>query len=245
MADPLPPALVLLHGFTNTGDSWAPVIRRLGQRYRPLAPDIRGHGAASQAEPATLAAVIADIAALAPAEFELCGYSMGGRIALHVALALPDRVKRLTLIGASPGLTDPAERVARLAADAALADRLEAMTIEQFADEWARTPVLAGLPPAVAATARSDRLRNTPEGLARALRGLGTGALPSAWDRLGELDMPVVLVSGERDAKFGAIAVEMAARIPAASVAVVRAAGHAAHLESPAAVAELLSVTPR
>ena len=66
--------------------------------------------------------------------------------------------------------------------------------------------MLAGQPPDVAAAAHADRLRNTPAGLARALRGLGTGALPSLWDRLGELPMPVTLVVGERDEKFRAIA---------------------------------------
>ena len=118
---------------------------------------------------------------------------MGGRIALHAALApaLAPRVERLVLIGASPGIADPAERAERRAADERLADEIERMTIEEFAHRWAQTPVLAGQPPAVAAAVHADRLRNTPAGLAGALRGLGTGALPSLWDRLAELRAPV------------------------------------------------------
>ena len=231
-------ALVLLHGFTNTGASWAPVIARLPESYRPVAPDIRGHGAASEAQPVTLEAVIGDIARATDApRFSLAGYSMGGRIALHAALALGDRVERLALIGASPGIADPVERAQRRAADEALADSVERSEIDAFAQRWAATPVLAGISDDVAAAAFEDRLRSTPAGLARALRGLGTGALPSLWDRLEELTLPVRLIVGERDQKFRAIAERMAARLPAATVTVIPGAGHAAHLEKPELVA--------
>ena len=238
---------MLLHGFTNTGACWQPVLSAgAGERYRPVAPDIRGHGTASARVPVTLDAVLGDIAALAPGgpdgrdRFTLAGYSMGGRIALHAALAMPDRIDRLVLIGASPGLADPAEREARLRADEQLASEFESSTIDELASRWARIPVLAGLPPAAAAIAHADRLRNTPAGLARALRGLGTAALPSLWGRLGELRIPVTIVAGERDLKFIAIAAEMRALIPAADVSVIPGAGHAAHLENPAAVAAVV-----
>jgi 2-succinyl-6-hydroxy-2,4-cyclohexadiene-1-carboxylate synthase len=235
------PTVVMLHGFTHTGHSWEPVIAARGERYRAIAPDLRGHGSESDAAPVTLEAVIGDLAALAPRTFVLAGYSMGGRIALHAALALRDRVKRLVLIGASAGIAEPAERDARRADDERLADEIEAGSIERFADRWAATPVLAGQAAQVAQAARADRLRNTPAGLARALRGLGTGALPPLWDRLGELAMPVTLVVGERDAKFRALAAKMAPAIPGAEVVVVRGVGHAVHLEAPAEIAELLA----
>jgi 2-succinyl-6-hydroxy-2,4-cyclohexadiene-1-carboxylate synthase len=236
----LVPEIVFLHGFSNTGASWAPVIAGLGERYRPTAPDIRGHGSRADVEPVTLAAVLQDLAGTAPDRFTLCGYSQGGRIALHAALALPTRVQRLVLIGASPGLADDVARAERRAADERLADELVEMSIEQFAARWATTPVLAGLEADVAAAAHEDRLRNTPEGLARALRGLGTGALPPTWDRLGELRMPVVLMAGERDTKFIALAREMASRIPNSEVVTVPGAGHAVHLERPHAVVSAL-----
>ncbi len=230
-------ALVLLHGFTHTGASWQAVIDLLAESYRPLTPDIRGHGSASAREPVSLPAVIGDIEALAPPRFALAGYSMGGRIALHVALALAPRVRRLVLIGASPGLADPELRAARRAEDERLAAEIERLTIDEFARRWARTPVLAGLPAGVAAAVNEDRLRSTPAGLARALRGLGTGALPSLWERLGELAVPVTLLAGERDAKFTAIAREMARAIPSAGLEIVPGAGHAVHLQAPARVA--------
>jgi 2-succinyl-6-hydroxy-2,4-cyclohexadiene-1-carboxylate synthase len=238
------PVLVLLHGFTNSGASWQPVISGLGQRYRALAPDIRGHASASAADPVTLDAVLGDIANLTDGEFTLVGYSQGGRIALHAALAMPDRVRRLVLIGASPGLADEPERTARSLADERLAERVEAMTIEEFATEWAQSPVLSGVAPDVAAAAYVDRLRSTPTGLAAALRGLGTGALPSLWERLPELRMPVTVIAGERDTKFTAIAYEMAELVPDATVMIVLGAGHAVHLERPEAIIEALLDVP-
>jgi pimeloyl-ACP methyl ester carboxylesterase len=93
----------------------------------------------------------------------------------------------------------------------------------------------------VRSAADADRRRNTPAGLASALRGLGTAALPSVWERLGELSMPVTLIAGERDGKFRAIAEEMATAIPDAEVVVVGGAGHAVHLEAPAHVARIIA----
>jgi 2-succinyl-6-hydroxy-2,4-cyclohexadiene-1-carboxylate synthase len=235
--------VVLLHGFTHTGASWDPVLAALGESYRALAPDIRGHGSASEREPVTLAAVIEDVAELAPARFTLVGYSMGGRLALHAALApaLGARIDHLVLIGASPGIADRAERDARRADDDVLAAQVERMTIEQFAERWAQTPVLGGQPPAVAAAVHADRLRSRPAGLARALRGLGTGALPSLWNRLPEIRAPTTLIAGERDDKFTAIATEMSCGLREAQVAPIPGAGHAVHLEAPAVVAALIS----
>jgi 2-succinyl-6-hydroxy-2,4-cyclohexadiene-1-carboxylate synthase len=235
------PNLVLLHGFTHTGRSWDRVVAALGERYRALAPDIRGHGDASARRPVTPGAVLADLEALEAPRFTLAGYSMGGRIALHAALAMPDRVERLLLIGASPGLADASERAARRKADERLADELEQLPISELARRWAATPVLAGQPPQVLAAAHADRLRSTPAGLAAALRGLGTGALDPVWDRLGELAMPVTLLVGERDEKFTAIGERMAASMPRARLERAAGAGHAVHLEAPELVAAAIA----
>jgi 2-succinyl-6-hydroxy-2,4-cyclohexadiene-1-carboxylate synthase len=236
----MPTELVLLHGFTQTGRSWAPVAAALGERYRCFAPDLPGHGDASTRRPASFGAVTAYLAALKTERFVLCGYSMGGRLALHAALGLPSRVERLVLIGASPGIADPAERAARRTTDEVLADRIEAGGLEAFVDEWGELPLFASQPRGVAQAAREDRLRNTAEGLAAALCGMGTGVMEPLWERLGELSMPVTLVAGEHDEKFRAIAEQMARAIPHPSLIVVQGAGHAAHLERPGYVADIL-----
>ncbi|MDO8212895.1 2-succinyl-6-hydroxy-2,4-cyclohexadiene-1-carboxylate synthase [Conexibacter sp. CPCC 206217] len=237
-----PPTIVLLHGFTQTGRSWDPVVAAMGERYRALAPDLRGHGSAADARPVDFGAIEADVLALAPRRLALAGYSMGGRIALDLALS-PEgigRIDRLTLIGASPGLRTAGERAARRAADEILADRIEAEGVEAFARRWAAQPLFADQPPAVAAAAHAERLRSTPAGLAASLRGVGTGAMEPLWERLGELRVPVTLIAGERDAKFRALAEQMAALIPDATLHVVAGAGHAVQLEQPEAVAALL-----
>jgi pimeloyl-ACP methyl ester carboxylesterase len=111
------------------------------------------------------------------------------------------------------------------------------LDIEAFAREWGAQPLFAGQPPRVAAGAHADRLRNTPAGLAAALRGLGTGAMEPLWDRLPELTIPVTLIVGERDEKFRALASAMLERLPNAALTVIEGAGHAAQLEDPATVA--------
>jgi 2-succinyl-6-hydroxy-2,4-cyclohexadiene-1-carboxylate synthase len=236
----MPADLVLLHGFTQTGRSWQPVLHALAARYRAVAPDLPGHGEFAERRPASFAACDAYLRVVAGERFTLGGYSMGGRVALHAALSLGARAERLVLIGASPGLASAEERAARAADDAALADRIEAIGLEAFVREWAAQPLFDGMPRGVAEIASEDRLRNTASGLAAALRGLGTGVMPSLWERLGELAMPVDLVVGERDAKFRAIAERMEGELPDARLHVVPGAGHAVHLEAPEAVAEIL-----
>ena len=232
--------IVLLHGFTQTGASWAPVIAALGERYRALNLDLPGHGMAGERRPISFEDCVADLTALPPERFALCGYSLGGRVALRAALDLPDRIERLTLISASPGIADDTARAERREEDEALAAELESMSIEDFASRWAAQPLFEDQPPDVAATAHADRLRNDPSALATALRGLGSGTMEPLHDRLAELTIPVTLVAGERDTKYLTIAEEMAASIPRAELAVVPGAGHAAHLERPEEVAALL-----
>jgi 2-succinyl-6-hydroxy-2,4-cyclohexadiene-1-carboxylate synthase len=227
-------AVVLLHGFTQTRQSWRRTIA--AGRYRAIAPDLPGHGQAGE-RLASFPACAAYVRALADGPCTLVGYSMGGRIALYAALTFPGLVESLVLVGASPGIEDAAEREARRQADADLADRIEAIGVEAFAEEWGAQPLFAGQDARVSAAAHADRLRNTAGGLAAALRGLGTGVMEPLWGRLGELRMPVTLVVGQRDAKFRAIAERMAPAISGSRIELVAGAGHAVQLERPEAVA--------
>jgi 2-succinyl-6-hydroxy-2,4-cyclohexadiene-1-carboxylate synthase len=232
--------LVLLHGFTQTRASWRPVLAALGGRYKAFAPDLPGHGDFA-GRPASFPGCDAYLRAATRGPFVLAGYSMGGRVALHAALSLGPRLTRLVLVGATPGLADPAERAARRRDDDALADRIEAIGVEAFVREWGAQPLFDGLPRGVAEQADADRRRNTAAGLAAALRGLGTGVMPSLWDRLRELTLPVTLVVGERDEKFRAVAERMASGLPDARLVVVPRAGHPVHLEAPDEVAAAIA----
>ena len=234
--------VVLLHGFAGTGRGWDPVVARLdAERYTALAPDQRGHGERAGARPITFDAVAQDVLDLAPDRFALCGYSMGGRIALHVALAAPERITRLTLVATTAGIEDELERARRRAADAELARAIEEDGLEDFAERWLAQPLFADDPPAAQTLARADIVRNDPAGLAAALRGIGTGAMTPLWDRLGELDLPAVVLAGQRDAKFRSLGERLAAELPQGAFLLARGAGHALPRVAPDAVAAAIS----
>jgi 2-succinyl-6-hydroxy-2,4-cyclohexadiene-1-carboxylate synthase len=237
----MPATVVLLHGFAGTGRAWDPVIARLdAERYTALAPDLRGHGAQSGARPVSFDAVSADVLAAAPQRFVLCGYSMGGRIALHVALAAPERIERLALVATTAGIDDAEERAARRDADERLAAFADEATIEAFADRWMAQPLFAGTPPPAAALWREDLLRNDPRGLAAVLRGLGTGAMAPLWDRLPTLSMPATVLAGAGDPKYVALGERVADALPHAELVVVARAGHGLPREAPGSVASAL-----
>jgi 2-succinyl-6-hydroxy-2,4-cyclohexadiene-1-carboxylate synthase len=237
----VPETLVLLHGFGGTHRAWDGVVARLGpERYRPLALDLPGHGAAATHPwPITFEACVQAVLDAAPQSFALCGYSLGGRIALQVALAAPQRVTRLVAISANPGLEEPAERADRLAADERIAKRLESEPFEQWIESWRSQPLFAEDPPEVVELARADQRRNEPLALAAAMRGLSVGAMEPLWERLGELTMPVELVVGERDRKFVALAELALPLLPRGSLTVL-GGGHALPLEDAAVVAATL-----
>ena len=142
------PPLVLLHGFTGSTESWAPVRAALAGRFTTIAVDLPGHGrSTSPADPAryALARFAGDLArvldALGIERTVLLGYSLGGRAALRFALERPERLVALVLESASPGIAKPAERAARLVADGVLADEIERDGITAFVDRWERLPL--------------------------------------------------------------------------------------------------------
>jgi len=222
--------LVLVHGFTQTGASWRPVRTLFESAGHDVdTPDAPGHGDRA-AEPADLWRG-AEVLAAGRARSTWVGYSMGGRLALHIALAHPPCVERLVLVGTSPGLAGEPERAARRAADEALAGRVLEIGVAPFLDEWLAQPLFASLPPEAAD--KDARLANTADGLAASLRLASTGAQDSLWDRLGEITVPTLLVVGGNDGKFRDLAFAMAQRLPQAAVVELGGCGHACHLEAP------------
>jgi 2-succinyl-6-hydroxy-2,4-cyclohexadiene-1-carboxylate synthase len=222
--------LVLVHGFTQTRSSWSTIAGELSQDgYSVVTVDAPGHG-----EAADLRLNLADAATLLGNTGERAtyiGYSMGGRLALHLAVARPDLVDRLVLVSSTAGIDDDVERASRRAEDERRAIEIEQSGVAAFLDRWLATPLFANLPPNAAQL--SARLENTEAGLASSLRLAGTGAQDSLWPRLRSLSMPVLVVAGALDVKFTTIAERMAAQIPDATLAVVADAGHVVHLEQP------------
>jgi 2-succinyl-6-hydroxy-2,4-cyclohexadiene-1-carboxylate synthase len=145
------------------------------------------------------------------------------------------------LESASPGLETDDERTARRTSDEELAKRLETEGIEAFVDHWEAHPLFESqktLPAEVRRAHRAGRLRNDARSLAAALRGLGTGALPSYWNALETCRVPTLLVVGELDSAYVEIGRRMQERMPAARLVVVPGAGHTVHLERPDAWVE-------
>lgn len=243
-----PDPLVLLHGFAGTGAMWDAVRAALPPQLQAVttAPDLPGHGAASAVRPVSFAACVRAVLEHAPPRFALGGYSQGGRIALHVALAAPARVTRLHLIATTAGIEDDAERAARAAADRRLALTIQRDGLAAFAAAWTTQPLFAGDPPQARAAQAADIARCTPDGLAAALRGIGTGEMRPLWPRLQELTMPTTVVAGARDARYTALAQRLAAALPDARLTIVPGAGHGLPREAPDALAAAMmaSISP-
>lgn len=236
-----PRPAVLLHGFTQTSTSWGPLLPYLSGIPLVL-PDLPGHGGAAGVE-ADLWTTADLLSRLVQEPATWVGYSMGGRTALHVALAHPDLVSGLVLVSATAGIEDEAERERRRVSDESLARRAETEGLEAFLEWWLSQPLFATLPPGRAD--RQGRLTNKVTGLASSLRLAGTGRQSPLWDRLAELgrrDLPVLCVAGQLDTKYCATARALAEGIGrSASTLIIDGAGHACHLERPELVGPALA----
>jgi len=232
---------LLVHGFAGTAGSWDLFTNHLDrQRYRPVAVDLRGHGQNGGQRPITFETCIDDLLVAAPASFTLVGYSLGGRLALQLALAAPQRIERLVLISTSAGIEDDAARAARLESDLALADRLDRLSIEQFASEWLAGPLFVEDSEEAQDRARTEIEKNSPANLACALRGLSVGEMEPLWERLGEISAPTTVVAGETDETYVALAKQMSSAIADSELQIIQGAGHALPRNASEQLASLL-----
>ncbi len=246
--NPASPPTLFLHGFMGTGADWLDAAGRFAGRSFCILPDLPGHGANPHLPDAPLnfdvlaEGVIDLLDRQKLARVNLVGYSMGGRIALYTALQRPERVAALVLEGANPGLSAAPERRARAQADAARAQAMLSEGMDAFVEGWYELGLFASLHrhPRLLAQVKAKRKKNDPRMAARVIQELSPGRLPSLWDRLSELTMPVLLLAGELDAKYAALVSKMAAKIPGARVAIIPDAGHNTHLENPAAFAAVV-----
>jgi len=239
------PPLLLLHGFLGGAEGWDPaLLTPLGAERPLLALDLPGHGPVHTTEepvpgnfPVGLPSLLAQIDRALPASpFDLLGYSMGARLALHVALARPQQVRRLILESGSPGIENPKEREARIRLDEERAQMLEREGLLPFLDHWDAQPLFssrARLSTRAAERLRATRLENSPHSLAQALRALSPGRLPPLWTALPSLTHPTLLLAGELDARFVRTQRAMQALLPNAELRVVAGVGHTVHLEAP------------
>lgn len=234
--------LVFLHGFTQTHHHWHRGARTIAKTFGSYPSltfvDLPGHGLSTD-DDSGIEQVATSLPSLAgPGTW--IGYSMGGRHALLVASTGAPEIERLVLIGATAGIDDGTDRADRAALDARRADHIESVGVETFLAEWLAAPMFAGLPDDPAGL--HQRRRNTPAGLAHSLRTAGSGAQPSIWHGLDEIDVPTLVLAGDHDAKFTAIGRAMVERLPHATFVAIPDAGHAAQIEQPADVASVIAI---
>jgi len=243
------PPVTLLHGFTQSGRSWRELISRTPEGWKWIVPDLRGHGGTQTPRGAacSMDACTADLEALwdhlGVERTHLVGYSMGGRLALHVAARRPERVLSLLTIGAHAGLEEDA-RAGRRQGDEGLAERIERDGVEAFVSYWGSLPLFAGLErrgPAYVSEVRAERLQNHAAGLACSLRGMGAGVMEPLWDELAGATFPCTFVAGQLDHGYVASARRLAATVRNGRAEVVLRAGHPVHQERPDAFARVLA----
>ena len=242
------PAVLFLHGFMGSSADWRDVITALEARTYCIAVDLPGHGASLGLAPeaytidGTARAVICTLDEFGIERPVIAGYSMGGRLALYLALRYPERCSGLFLESTSPGLERAEERTARREADEEKAKRLESRDFEAFLEDWYRQPIFASLARDAKLLRRTieARRRNDPAELARSLRRMGTGSQPSLWGELERLAVPALSVAGVLDLKYARLSSRMAVLSPWIESVVVPKAGHTVHAEAPALYISLL-----
>lgn len=239
--------VVLLHGFMGRAADWEPVAQRLGERWRVIGMDLPGHGRSVGLPDAcytlsgAVEAVAATLDALGVSRTALVGYSMGGRVAYHVAMATPGRLSALVVESAHPGLGSEPARRERRRMDALRAGQI-ATDPRGFLEQWYTAPFFGGVAddPAVRAALIEHRLRGASDEWGRALVGLGTGTQEPVGERLGSLGVPTLLVTGERDDRYITLLAALASRT-GFPLHVEPGAGHAVHVERPGAFAAVVA----
>ena len=223
--------IVFTPGFMQPASAWEAVSAQLGERYSSVLLDHREHsfeGRVGELAEAGRGAV-------------LCGYSLGGRLALHAALRDPGAYAGLVTVGTSAGMEEPVTRAERARTDEKLASWMETQPIESIVDIWERQPLFADQSDALVEAQRPGRLAQDPRSLALILRTAGQGVLDPVWHRLTTLELPVLAMAGDRDRRYGDAARRIAREVPDGRAEIVEHAGHAPQLQQPDAVARVLT----
>jgi len=236
--------LLLIHGFTGSAASWAPLLPQLARDHRVLTVELLGHGESDAPDAGRHAVerqavdliLILDRVGAAPAD--VLGYSLGARVALRLAIESPSSVRRLVLESPSAGVADPAARAARQDADDRWIEQLEREDMDGFVRDWAAQPIFASQ-----AHLAPERRANRPHGLATSLRGAGQGVMTPLHERLRAIAAPTLVVSGRLDPTGSLRAAEVARGIPGAIHEIIDDAGHTPHLETPARFLQLVTIT--
>ena len=243
--------IIGLHGFTGDGSTMAPLIEAVRDGRPAILVDLIGHGASQSPEhlehygmASVVDQVLSVIGPHEPGTVHLVGYSLGGRVALSMAARAPWYFASVTLLSATAGLAEPAERSERHDADLAQADQLEAIGVDAFIDQWLDLDLFRPYVQRLSANdlerTKAQRCSSTAIGLANSLRGTGTGAMPPLWAVLASVRSPLLAIAGALDEKYAALATRMADLANSGRAEIIEGAGHVVHIENLVEVASIV-----
>jgi 2-succinyl-6-hydroxy-2,4-cyclohexadiene-1-carboxylate synthase len=235
--------IILLHGFTGSANDWKDVASNLDKRFNKIAFDLIGHGKSSSPTDIKFYKIDSIIEQIEEVirhvglkEVILCGYSMGGRVALSFAVSKPNIIKGLILESSSGGIKNKNEREKRKISDEELASFINNNPIEDFATKWLDQEIFGTIrrfSNKKIKLIKEEKMKNSRTGLANSLRGFGTGVMPYLGSELIKLKIPTLLISGGLDDKFTQINQSLSKLFPSAKHKIISTAGHNTHLEEP------------
>ncbi|MBN1211111.1 MAG: 2-succinyl-6-hydroxy-2,4-cyclohexadiene-1-carboxylate synthase [candidate division Zixibacteria bacterium] len=235
------PVILLLHGFLGGKDDWTEITDRLCENFLTVTVDLPGHGYTQvngidkyYTMPSCAWGMINFLDQLKIKKCHLVGYSMGGRLALYLAVNYPVRFDKIIIESSSPGLKTAVESKARIKSDKILSRRLETENFEDFLNDWYRQPLFESMPKDTRFKKLfKKRLKSDPLLLAKSLRQMGTGAQPSLWAELVKIQAPILFIAGDKDEKFKALAYAMSDLCKRAEISIINNCGHNVHFEKP------------
>ncbi|MBI1937407.1 MAG: 2-succinyl-6-hydroxy-2,4-cyclohexadiene-1-carboxylate synthase [Ignavibacteriales bacterium] len=233
--------VLFLHGFTGCAEDWKFIFDKLPPRFCPVAIDLIGHGKSSKTDnpeyystDSHVYQLNAIIKKLKLSKIILCGYSMGGRVALSFAVKYPKKISALILESASPGIEDFNSKKERVEFDLLLADKIRKEGIESFMEFWFNMPIFESLKEIPNYDEiKNNRAQNDVIGLSNSLSGFSTGLMPSYWKKLDKLKFPALLISGSNDIKYTTTNSRMRTLIKNSRHEIIENCGHNTHLEKP------------
>lgn len=237
------PDLVLLHGWALHGGIWQGLVEILASRFRLHVPDLPGHGASEPVQPYTLETLAATVAQVLPAGAHVCGWSLGGQVALCLARNWPEKVARLTLIATTPCFRQRPDWPHGMeeATLAAFARSLEADyegTLKRFLALTARAGEDARAVIAALRASLFARGRPAPESLSAGLAILRGVDLRAEVVGVGQ---PALIIHGSHDGVTPVAAGRwLAQNLPAGRWLEIAGAAHAPFLSHRALVAQAL-----
>ena len=241
MGDPGGKAIIFLHGFMGCADDWLKVMKHLQPEYYCIAIDLPGHGATKvtggedKYKMEETAAGLKEFFSKKKLEkVTLCGYSMGGRLALYFAMKYPEMIDKLILESATPGIIDDKERAERLRSDELLSEKIINSDYAEFIENWYSMSLYGNIKehPEYGKLIKR-RLKNNKQEIACSLRVMSTGRMQPQWDNLAKANLPILLIAGEQDSKYIEINNKIASINQKSELRIISGTGHNSHFEKP------------